>query len=223
MTNLKNLRVFNANTIKFLAAFCMVIDHVGLMFFPYQLWFRAVGRLSMPLFAFAISEGCRYTRNKIKHFAMLFGLGAICQLVFYIYSGDTYFNILLTFSLSVLNIYALQHLKKCIFENKKWNKLVPAMLIFLFCVAGTAFVCHIPQITIDYGFWGCMMPVFASLFDFRGIETATPPPRKVAKIRLFARTRFMHGRRHFDVVSYQAFHRLHHLLRAVCHPHLIVV
>ena len=23
---------------------------------------------------------------------------------------------------------------------------------------------------IDYGFWGCMTPVFASLFDFRGVE-----------------------------------------------------
>jgi hypothetical protein len=25
-------------------------------------------------------------------------------------------------------------------------------------------------VTVDYGFWGCTLPVFASLFDFRGID-----------------------------------------------------
>ena len=56
------------------------------------------------------------------------------------------------------------------------------MLLFLLCVAGTAFVCQLPQITIDYGFWGCMLPVFASLFDFRGIEMATPPHENWLKL-----------------------------------------
>ena len=65
---MKNVRVLNANAIKFLAAAIMVIDHVGLLFFPQTAIFRYIGRVSMPLFAFAVSEGCRYTKNKTKHF-----------------------------------------------------------------------------------------------------------------------------------------------------------
>jgi hypothetical protein len=63
----------------------------------------------------------------------------------------------------------LQHLKKKFFEGAKFVQLIPAMLIFLFTVSLTAVVCNLPYCTVDYGFWGCMLPVFASLFDFRGM------------------------------------------------------
>lgn len=169
MEGLKKLRILNSNALKFLAAIFMVFDHVGLLFFPTQIWWRIVGRLSMPLFAFAIAEGCRYTRDKVKHFALLFGLGFICQIVYYLYDGSLYLCILITFSFSILNIYALQHLKKKFFEGAKFVQLIPAMLIFLFTVSLTAVVCNLPYCMVDYGFWGCMLPVFASLFDFRGM------------------------------------------------------
>ena len=84
------LRFLNANALKFLAAALMVVDHVGLLFFPYNLVFRAIGRISMPLFAFAVSEGCRYTKNKIRHFALIAGLAVICQLVYYFFDGSLY-------------------------------------------------------------------------------------------------------------------------------------
>ena len=170
MDALKKIRILHSNALKFLAAIFMLFDHIGLLFFPTQIWWRIVGRLSMPLFAFAIAEGCRYTRDKVKHFALLFGLGAICQIVYYLYDGSLYFSILITFSLSVLNIYALQYAKKKCFESEKLAQRIPALLLFLFMVALTACICNLPYCTVDYGFWGCMLPVFASLFDFRGIE-----------------------------------------------------
>ena len=170
MEVLKKLRIFNSNTIKLLAAFFMLIDHIGVIFYPYELGLlRILGRISMPLFAFAIAEGCRYTKNKWKHFFLLFGLGSICQLVYFIFDPTTiYFGILITFSFSTLMIYALQFAKKCTFEEKPDPlRITCAWLLFILLVAGTYFFCE--KFTVDYKFYGCILPVFASLFDFHRI------------------------------------------------------
>ena len=162
------LRFLNSNAVKFLAAILMVIDHVGLLFFPYNMVFRYIGRLSMPLFAFAISEGCRYTKNKIKHLALLSGLALLCQIVYFVTMESLYMCILVTFSLSVVTIYALQFCKQTLFGTDGILKKAVSVLLFAACVGGVYFLCKV--LTIDYGFWGCMMPIFASLLDFRGIE-----------------------------------------------------
>lgn len=164
----KDIRIFNANTIKFLAAALMVIDHVGLLFFPTMPVFRWLGRLSLPLFAFAVSEGCRYTKNKTKHFALLFGLAALCQIVYYVAMESLYMCILVTFSLSVLTIYALQYCKKQLFDGKILKDKVLSVSVLAVTIFLVWRVCGVLE--IDYGFWGCMLPVFASLLDFRGIE-----------------------------------------------------
>ena len=171
------LRFINANTLKILALVLMVFDHIGLLFFPGVLWWRMVGRISFPLFAFAISEGCRYTRNKTKHFLLIFILAVICQVVYYFFdNGSLYMCILVTFSLSILAVYALQFFKKTLFDGSTLSKQILAGLLFLAVVFGVSLFCK--KFTVDYGFWGCMLPVFASLFDFHRI----PAPEKVQKL-----------------------------------------
>ena len=162
------IRFLNANAIKFLAAIFMVIDHVGLLFFPQILTLRYIGRLSMPLFAFAVSEGCRYTKNKVKHLALMAGLALLCQIVYYVAMESLYMCILVTFSLSVITIYALQYCKATIFSKRSWLQKLLSVVLFSACVAAVYLACA--QLTIDYGFWGCMLPVFASLVDFRNIQ-----------------------------------------------------
>ncbi len=177
MVTYKDLRILNANGLKFLAAALMLIDHIGFMFFPTVAWFRMLGRLSMPLFAFAISEGCRYTKNKTKHFFLLFGLAVLCQTVYYFFdNGSLYMCILVTFSLSVLMIYALQYFKTQLFSDSKLIHKILAALLFIVSVAFTSFFCKV--FTVDYGFWGCMTPVFVSIFDFRQI----PAPALLQKL-----------------------------------------
>ena len=58
----------NGNILKIIAAISMFIDHMGFIFFPNITVFRIVGRIALPIYAFMIAEGCRYTRNKIKYF-----------------------------------------------------------------------------------------------------------------------------------------------------------
>lgn len=178
MDVLKRVRILNTNALKFLAAALMLVDHIGLMFFPQELLWRIVGRLSMPLFAFALSEGCRYTKNKTKHFCLLFALALLCQIVYYFFDdGNLYMSILVTFSLSVLTIYALQFFKKTLFDEKKrvFEKIVSFALFATVIVCDFA-LCNIFE--IDYGFWGIMLPVFASIFDFRDI----PAPALLQKL-----------------------------------------
>lgn len=179
METLKKLRIFNGNTLKLLAALFMLIDHVGVVFYPGKVnLLRILGRLSMPLFAFTLAEGCRYTKNKWKHFLLLFGLGAVCQLVYFIFDPTTiYFGILITFSFSTLMIYALQFAKKCTFEEKpNAVRAVCAWLLFLLLVVGTYLFCE--KFTVDYKFYGCILPVFASIFDFHRI----PAPAILKKL-----------------------------------------
>lgn len=178
MNALKRARILNANALKFLAAALMLVDHIGYMLFPQFLFLRIVGRLSMPLFAFALSEGCRYTKNKTKHFCLLFALAVLCQTVYYFFDdGNLYMSILVTFSLSVLTIYALQFFKKTLFD-KNADGLDKGLSFALFAAVILCDFALCQIFLIDYGFWGIMLPVFASVLDFRGI----PAPALLQKL-----------------------------------------
>ena len=153
--------ILNGNHLKLIAAFTMLLDHAGILLFPGITLFRILGRLAYPIYAYMIAEGCRYTRNKLRYFLMIFGLGAACQIVYYFFSGDTYLNILLTFSLSILLIFALQ----ASYEVDTWQKRT--LWSILFCAGFLAVYGLDQRITIDYGFWGVMVPVFAAFAHLR--------------------------------------------------------
>lgn len=152
------------NHLKLIAAFSMLLDHAGILLFPKMQLFRILGRLAYPIFAYMIAEGCRYTRNKLRYFLCIFGLGSACQMVYYFVSGDTYLNILLTFSISILYIYWMQDLQKLFAERAKtavWNGICFLAAVAVLWVLNRNF-------TIDYGFWGIMTPVLTSLFPGKG-------------------------------------------------------
>ena len=76
---MSKIRFLSGNMLKIIAAVTMLVDHAGILFFPSQNIYRIIGRLAFPIFAYMIAEGCKYTRNKIRYFAMIFGLAAVCQ------------------------------------------------------------------------------------------------------------------------------------------------
>ena len=159
------MAILSGNALKLVAAVLMVVDHVGLMFFPQVRLFRIIGRLALPIFAFFIAEGCRYTRSRKRYWGTIFALGAFCQIVYFLASGDTYMNILITFSLGILVIYALQDLKDALAQLEK-APMIRASVELVLAVALVWFLNR--WLEIDYGFWGCMLPVWASLFHARG-------------------------------------------------------
>lgn len=153
----------SSNALKILGAIFMLIDHAGLMLFPSIRLLRIIGRLAFPIFAYMIAEGCRFTKNKLKYFLTVFILGALCQTVYFIYDGELYFSILITFSLSILLIYSMQFAKEklfdknCCFITKLFSIVLFISLIYLVYFLNQIFA-------IDYGFWGSIAPLGASLF-----------------------------------------------------------
>ena len=146
--------VLSGNALKILAAISMLIDHVGLMFFPENAVFRIFGRLAFPIFAYMIAEGCKYTKNRLRYFLTVFGMGALCQIAYYFFDGSAYMCVFITFSLSIPVVWALEACKK----SPGWQSgLVLAASVAVVFMLNRVF-------DIDYGFWGCMLPVFASLF-----------------------------------------------------------
>jgi len=147
------MALLTGNLLKLIAAFSMLLDHTGLMFFPGNVLLRILGRLAFPIFAYMIAEGCKYTRNRRRYLCMIAALAAVCQTVYYVFDGSLYFSVLVTFSLSILTIYALDGLKAA-----------PGPKTILLFIGAVAALWGLNRLfTIDYGFWGCMVPVFAAL------------------------------------------------------------
>ena len=153
----------SSNAIKIIAAITMFIDHLGFMLFPQVRILRIIGRLSMPLFAYMIAQGCRYTKNKLKHFLTIFSLAVVLQVVYYVYSREMKLSILFTFSFSILLIYALQYFKETLFDkDKKVYYKILIGIVAVFAVLVVRYICK--NVRVDYGFRGCLLPVFAALF-----------------------------------------------------------
>ncbi len=154
----KKLISLNNNQLKIIALISMVIDHAGLLLFPRAAIFRILGRLSFPIYAYMIAEGCAHTKNRKTHLGMILGLGLIFQIVWFLFSRSLYHNILLTFSLSIGMIYAIDGLIKN--KNNRYRILMILAIIFIVFVG---VVCPILfsyyGFDFDYSVWGIVLPI----------------------------------------------------------------
>ncbi len=149
----------SSNALKIIAAVSMLIDHIGVIMFPSYDIFRIIGRLAFPIFSFLICEGCRYTRNKCAYFLRIFVLGILTSAVYFIESGKIYFDVLITFSFSIILIFLLQKTH----DEENFHKRLIFIFLFLSLTITTYFFTE--NVTVDYGFWGIMLPVFPALAD----------------------------------------------------------
>lgn len=144
--------------LKLLAAVLMAVDHIGVIFFPENLIWRYIGRVSMPIFAYLIAEGCRYTRSPWGYLSKLFVCFAVCQVGYFVGMGSLDICIIGTFLIGAILLFCLQNAKKSLFSGDLEKGVLWALLFGL----GTVVTYYVNQfVYIDYGFWACMLPVFA--------------------------------------------------------------
>lgn len=158
---MKSLRTFglSSNLLKIIGALTMLVDHIGVIMFPQVKILRIIGRIAFPIFAFLISEGCRYTKNKKVYFFRMLILGLATSVVYCIVQKEIYLDTLMTFSFSIIIIFLIQEV-----QNK--NSTSTKKICCLFALSLLIFALYIltQYVTVDYGFWGIMLPVFPALF-----------------------------------------------------------
>lgn len=152
----KKFNGFTGNQLKLIALLSMTCDHVGLQLFPDVLLLRIIGRLAMPIFAYMIAEGCRYTRNRKKYLLRMAGLAALCQVVYFFARGSLYQCILVTFSLSIGLIYTTERWQERRDSASRALALGLLAAVFVLCVVLPDFL---PGFEIDYGLMGVLLPV----------------------------------------------------------------
>ena len=114
-------------TLKMIAITAMVADHVGYLFFPQIMIFRIVGRLTLPIMAFLITEGYRRTRD-VKRYMVRLGIFALISMMpYHLVFQHSYFNMLFDLLFGLITIYVSDMLDK---EWKKWG-----VVLFFFIIA----------------------------------------------------------------------------------------
>ncbi|HPT78111.1 MAG TPA: TraX family protein [Candidatus Atribacteria bacterium] len=93
--------------LRLIALVTMLIDHIGAVFFPQYIFFRIIGRIAFPLFAWGVARGYRHTRNIWLYAARLLVLGLIAQYPYMQLFDTKVLNICFTLfvSLIVLKLY----------------------------------------------------------------------------------------------------------------------
>ena len=154
---MNNSRKLSQTTLKLIATLSMLFDHIGFFLLPEIVFFRVLGRLAFPIFAFFVCEGVRYTRNKSKYLIRMVVLGILCQLPAILYFPSAPLNIFVTFSISIVIIFLFDWLKSV---NSGRDKLIAMSVNIIFLIL--VFVMT-RLVSIEYGFAGILFAPLASL------------------------------------------------------------
>lgn len=132
--------------IKLVAAVLMAIDHIGLVFFPNVIYWRLIGRLSMPLFAYSIARGYGHSRENgtlNKYLLNMTAFAVISQIPYYLVAGKGT-NIGFTWFFSLLLLIILDGA-----EISRFRAILACLVVLT-----AAFL-----LDVDYGVYGVFMPL----------------------------------------------------------------
>ena len=160
-----NTKVINSFWIRNIAIITMLIDHLGVIFWPDILILRYIGRLAFPLFAFLLVEGYHKTTNLKKYMARLLLAAIVSDIPFQLaINGNLEYqpftNVLWTFLIGISVIHAITKLKSRT-SHSDWIGYV-----FVITVIGFIFA---EWVGSDYSGIGIIM--IAGLHLFRGDST----------------------------------------------------
>ncbi|GGG14900.1 TraX family protein [Paenibacillus abyssi] len=121
-----------------LAMLTMLIDHVGIVFFPGDSIWRIIGRIAFPLYAFALVVGYYHTKNMKRYLVRLAIVAILSQLPFQLAFGDGGINVVAALLVCLLVLYAID----------RWRHPLFIMIV----VASAALL--LEAFDFDYGYYG---------------------------------------------------------------------
>lgn len=135
--------------IKLFALVTMLIDHIGLIFFPNVRWIRYIGRLAMPMFGYCIARGYYFSslHGTIKKYLRnLLILTVVSEIPYCLMEHRPAIDVGLTWTIAVTILYILEN-------NKGKIKYLPAAFILLFAAVLYHFI------SFDFGLYGVLVAV----------------------------------------------------------------
>ncbi len=159
---LKEHELFDGTTLKLIAAVAMIFDHIAMTLlvrsgqvswladidfvrldFCYRV-FRALGRLSFPVFAFLLVEGMKHTSDERRYLTRLLVFALLSELPFDLAVdgrlGLSHQNVFFTLALGAFMIALMKRF------GYEWQ------LVIVLCAAMAAYVCH-----FDYNAYGILL------------------------------------------------------------------
>ncbi|MBW4839666.1 MAG: conjugal transfer protein TraX [Paenibacillaceae bacterium] len=150
-----------------IAMITMLIDHVGLLFFPGEVLWRIIGRIAFPIYAYALVQGHVHTSNYRKYAIRLFMIAVLSQIPYQLAFDTNGLNVVATLFVASLVIRMLDAAK-------------PGPLSALI-IAG---VCVIMEVLpFDYGAYGLLLVL---IFKYAGQGKAVLMHLLLNLIYLFA-------------------------------------
>lgn len=138
--------------IEVIAMLSMLVDHIGVVFFPDDPLFRILGRLAFPLYAWGIVKGYFYTRSLKNYQKRLLWLAVLSQIPFSLIVGFR-LNVIFTFMLCLVVLWLLE-------SNRKEKYLL---------VVGIALFTHFFS---DYGAYAILLVLIFRYFKGYSIAAA---------------------------------------------------
>ena len=154
----------NANQLRVLAMFLMLLDHLWATLVPGNFWMTYLGRAAFPIFAFQISEGFFHTSDRKRYAKRLFLFALLSEVPFDLIYGGTVFypfhqNVMFTLLLGLLACRGIDRARR--------ERSVKAVLRGILILAGTVLLAAVGM--VDYGWRGMLTVVaFYVLRDFPG-------------------------------------------------------
>jgi hypothetical protein len=140
--------------IKLLAAFWMVVDHIGAIFLPEVNTFRVLGRLSFPLFAWLLAQGEQHTRNFQRYLLRLVILGVVSQPVYLLTLPTQNLNILFTLALGLFILRLIKPLPPLIQYTMLTGAAIAAEILeFSYGIYGIFLIWLISQFQPTLRWW----------------------------------------------------------------------
>ncbi|MEK4487888.1 TraX family protein [Psychrobacillus sp. FSL H8-0484] len=87
--------------LKWIALITMIIDHIGIVFFPDEAIYRVIGRIAFPIFIILLAEGAVRTRNKKAHLIRLWVFACISQIPYLLLIDPYVLNVIFTMAIAV--------------------------------------------------------------------------------------------------------------------------
>lgn len=142
--------MIDRSVLKWIAVLTMVIDHVGAILFPDQIWMRVIGRVAFPIYAYCLAEGFRYTSDYRRYLGRLALFAILSEIPFDLAFYGVPFsfahqNVFFTLTLGLILLWVLERCREQL----------------LLCAGAFAVLCFLAQaLHMDYGVGGLLM-VFA--------------------------------------------------------------